>query len=442
MYNIAKEKIKQSKLGMLVFSPDAIKSDLTGSIISKIKGDTGLNNTGQQWFQHEGNSIIKFYQNSIPDNAPHLHLIQKLFTYSKVLVTFWEGEDVFNKLQKIKGASHPADAKAGTIRSGFYCDNSITNLIHASDDADEMLREMDIMKISDIPDTIYQGPETNVRGFKHNGGYQLLTALQQYVRPLDEIKRSIFYIPHDDIPADMDARKTFNLVSRALKKIEAETSDDTIKVVIRCFFEGKADELDNIMLNNPGMPVEPWSRIVIQSSSVCVGKWGRLRIDDVIYKLKAMLGDSEYLISGSSALYLNDMSVKPNDIDIWCDESNLIKISKKLNIEIIKDENKIYTANKVLLNMDGWEIEIVGDVYLKSGRQLFIDEQIIKRSKENIESVEDVLCEMLAFNRKNPKNDLGRVLKAISMTKVDFRYMANRLVLWKINPAILDLIGE
>ncbi|MHB1646621.1 MAG: nucleoside-diphosphate kinase [bacterium] len=96
---------------------------------------------GQQWFQHNDMSIIKFYQNSIPDNAPHLHLIQKLFTYSKILVTFWEGEDVFNKLQKIKGASHPADAREGTIRSSFFCDNSITNLVHTSDNSEEMLNK-------------------------------------------------------------------------------------------------------------------------------------------------------------------------------------------------------------------------------------------------------------------------------------------------------------
>lgn len=442
MDNITKEKIKQSKLGMLVFSPDAIKSNLTGSIISKINKDTGLNNIGQQWFQHKDNSIIKFYQNSISDNAPHLHLIQKLFTYSKVLVTFWKGEDVFNKLRKIKGVSHPADAKAGTIRSGFYCDNSITNLVHASDDADEMLREMDVMKISDIRDIIYQKPEINTHGFKHNGAYQLLTTLQQYVRPIDKIKRSIFHIPYNDIPVDMDARQTFNLVSGTLKKIESEISDDTVKTAIRCFFNSEADELDKILINNPGIAAGPWDRIVIQSSSICVGKWNRLRIDDVICNLKTMLGNSEYLISGSSALYLSDIPVKPNDIDIWCDESNLIKISKNLNIKIIKDSNEFYTANKVLFNMGGWNIEIVGDVYLKSGKRLFIDGQIIKRSKKNIESVEDVLCEMLVFNRKNPKNDLERVLKVISMTKVDFKYMANRLNVWEVNPAILELIGE
>ncbi|MHB1646622.1 MAG: hypothetical protein ACYCSW_08965 [bacterium] len=40
MDNIVKNKIKQSRLGMLVFSPDAIKSNLAGSIIFKIKRDT------------------------------------------------------------------------------------------------------------------------------------------------------------------------------------------------------------------------------------------------------------------------------------------------------------------------------------------------------------------------------------------------------------------
>jgi hypothetical protein len=42
MNNITKEKIKQSKLGMLVFSPDAIKSNSAGKRVKNVRAVKNL----------------------------------------------------------------------------------------------------------------------------------------------------------------------------------------------------------------------------------------------------------------------------------------------------------------------------------------------------------------------------------------------------------------
>jgi nucleoside diphosphate kinase len=183
---------------LTVYSPDAVLSGLVGALDRFIAEATGLVPDGRGTVVHDARSIEAFYGLSGGTGGRHWPLVVDLFDGRAACVTEWRGADPLARLQRIKGATQPARAEAGTVRSRFWCDNPVCNLIHVSDTYPMMAEEAEILwsrrtaAAFVAPDC---GPDLGVR---HSG---LLTFARLAARQWPE-----HGLP--DLPADGDARET------------------------------------------------------------------------------------------------------------------------------------------------------------------------------------------------------------------------------------------
>jgi nucleoside diphosphate kinase len=232
-----KQIIESGDITLVIYSPDAVLSNLIPSIESEIQSRTGCNPIFRLWFKHNEQSIEQFYINSIENNLPHWHLILSLFTYGPSLLTFWKGENAQEKILSIKGSSHPAYAKAGTIRSRFWCDNSVCNLIHVSDNTEEIFRELSIIssitchfnlkKIISLP--LFYSPYSSTP--KHNSLFNLCSVLSRNISEnSDHFVR--LEIPFDDCAIN-SAKYLISWLEKSLKFLNADLSNLVKKIIER-----------------------------------------------------------------------------------------------------------------------------------------------------------------------------------------------------------------
>lgn len=144
----------QGKVCMTIYSPDTVESNLCTHIEEHIKQKTDLLPFHKVSINIGKEQIKEFYSTTVSFDNPLNSYIQELFSSRESVITFWYGENAFSKMHEIKGKSHPAKATDGTIRSKFWCDNKICNLMHSSDNAGEMQRELNVLNIN-IPNIDY-----------------------------------------------------------------------------------------------------------------------------------------------------------------------------------------------------------------------------------------------------------------------------------------------
>ena len=125
-----------------VFSPDAARSGLVRALIKFVEEATGAVPVHSFTVQHTAGSIEQSYVHSVTGNLPYWYLVARLFQFGASVGVIWVGSGVQRMLSDLKGASHPAEAATNTIRSMYWCDNAICNLIHVSDGAAEVEREL------------------------------------------------------------------------------------------------------------------------------------------------------------------------------------------------------------------------------------------------------------------------------------------------------------
>lgn len=183
---------------LTVYSPDAVLSGLVGPLDRFIAEATGLVPAGRGTVVHDARSIEAFYGLSGGTGGRHWPLVADLFDGRAACVTEWRGADPLARLQRIKGATQPARAEAGTVRSRFWCDNPVCNLIHVSDTYPMMAEEAEILRSRQMA-AAFAAPEGwPDPGVRHSG---LLTFARLAARHWPE------HGP-PDLPADGDARET------------------------------------------------------------------------------------------------------------------------------------------------------------------------------------------------------------------------------------------
>jgi hypothetical protein len=162
-------------------------------------------------------------------------------------------------------------------------------------------------------------------------------------------------------------------------------------------------------------------------------------IGDVILELERRLGaEHEWIIGGSTALMLRGVPVIPNDIDIWCTQEALVFFAEHVrrSLQLFEDEwVRHSTFNYCYL---GWTIEVIGrSVILRTGCVLEPDDEMFRRahSPARVESLEDVLCEMLAMDRPAPKRDKERAFDILSQSahSLDLTYFGSRCLAWRVS---------
>ncbi len=164
---LLRELFHDQQAGLTVYSPDCTQSRLWGNLDHAIHAATGFQIVRRQWINHDINSILRFYEepgeeppaeqdpaeaireyDSIPaEELQYGHLMIRLLMMGPSLVTIWHGENAIPTLSSVKGKTQPAEAAAGSIRGGFWCDNGVCNLVHTSDDTAEAERELAALKL-------------------------------------------------------------------------------------------------------------------------------------------------------------------------------------------------------------------------------------------------------------------------------------------------------
>ena len=130
---------------LIVLSPDAVRSGLVDSLIQFIQGRTECRIIGRGWLQHTADSIAQFYIKQAGASEAY-RLVERLFLTGPSYATVWCGPNAGAVLPSLKGATHPAQALPGTIRSQFWCDTEVTNLVHVSDGPTDVRRELRILR--------------------------------------------------------------------------------------------------------------------------------------------------------------------------------------------------------------------------------------------------------------------------------------------------------
>ena len=132
--NIQLKKMEQT---LIILKPDAVKRNLTGKILD-IFLTKGLQIVDLKMLHPTKEHVAEHYGKFI--DKPFYPRIEEFMTSGKVVVAVLEGYNAIAFLRKLIGATNPIDAKDGTVRQLFACCIE-QNLIHASENLEEFLRE-------------------------------------------------------------------------------------------------------------------------------------------------------------------------------------------------------------------------------------------------------------------------------------------------------------
>lgn len=121
-----------------IIKPDATQRNLTGAIVSRLE-DAGLRVVAQRRMRLTPDLAKRLY---------HIHRDRAFFddlcefmTSGPVVVQVLEGEDAISTNRDVMGATNPANAGKGTIRSDFG-QSVEANSVHGSDGPETAQREI------------------------------------------------------------------------------------------------------------------------------------------------------------------------------------------------------------------------------------------------------------------------------------------------------------
>ncbi|MFN5944877.1 MAG: nucleoside-diphosphate kinase [Phycisphaerae bacterium] len=267
------DHVRAGNATLVVFSPDAVKSNLVRPVEDALR-ESGCSPVIRAWIAHNDSSIEQFYSASIPANVPTWHLVSRLFTLGPSLATLWSGADAGRKILAMKGRSHPALAQAGTVRRRFWCDNPVTNLIHVSDDADEVLREMAVLCSLGAdrfreplvgnrlaPFSQWGVPEPN-----HSG---ILAICRLVIAGSDAVGSEL---PPLAIPTNGDAMETVVSAMRWLREASLVMPDNAKPAIMR-YLDGTATPDHISQALNSMVPLTLWDDLLVRAAAVARKGW-------------------------------------------------------------------------------------------------------------------------------------------------------------------------
>ena len=121
-----------------IIKPDAVAKNVIGEIYTRFE-KAGLKIVAAKMLQLDDESAGGFYAEH--KERPFYKDLIEFMTSGQVMVTVLEGDGAVMMNRDLMGATNPADAAAGTIRSDFA--NSIdANAVHGSDSTTSAKREI------------------------------------------------------------------------------------------------------------------------------------------------------------------------------------------------------------------------------------------------------------------------------------------------------------
>ena len=115
-----------------IVKPDAVAKNVIGEIISRFE-KAGLQIVAARMLHLTRQQAEAFY--AVHKERPFYHDLVAFMTSGPVVVQVLEGENAIAQNREIMGATNPADAEPGTIRSDF-ASNVEENAVHGSDAAE------------------------------------------------------------------------------------------------------------------------------------------------------------------------------------------------------------------------------------------------------------------------------------------------------------------
>ena len=112
-----------------IIKPDGVKRGVIGNILNRFE-TAGLKITTTKMLHLSKKEAEGFY--AVHKERPFFEELTEFMSSGPVVVTVLEGENAISKNREIMGATNPADADKGTIRSDF-ADSVGENTVHGSD---------------------------------------------------------------------------------------------------------------------------------------------------------------------------------------------------------------------------------------------------------------------------------------------------------------------
>lgn len=121
-----------------IIKPDGVQKNLIGEIYSRFE-KAGLMIVAAKMLHLSQEQAEGFY--AVHKERPFYNDLVAYMRSGPVMVTALQGEDAVNTHRNIMGATNPAEADAGTIRSDF-ADSIEENIVHGSDATDTAAQEI------------------------------------------------------------------------------------------------------------------------------------------------------------------------------------------------------------------------------------------------------------------------------------------------------------
>ena len=122
-----------------IIKPDGVRKKITGEINKRFE-DAGLTIVNAKMMQLSKSDAEGFY--AIHKDRPFFNDLVAYMTSGLVMVQILEGENAIQLNRRIMGATNPAEAADGTIRSDFA--SSIEeNVVHGSDGSETAKAEIE-----------------------------------------------------------------------------------------------------------------------------------------------------------------------------------------------------------------------------------------------------------------------------------------------------------
>ncbi len=125
---------------LVLIKPDAMQRGLAGTIISRLEGK-GLKLVALKMLHVDRALAERHY--AIHRDKPFYEALVNYITSSPIVASVFEGKEAVALIRKAMGATDPAKAEIGTIRSDFGLDIQ-RNSTHASDSAENAEKEISL----------------------------------------------------------------------------------------------------------------------------------------------------------------------------------------------------------------------------------------------------------------------------------------------------------
>lgn len=126
---------------VVLIKPDGLQRGLIGSIMDRFERK-GLKLIGLKMMRLTDELLDTWYAHH--KDKPFFKDLKGFMTWTPVVAMVWEGQEAVSAVRKIVGVTKGWDAEAGSIR-GDYGMSGSQNLIHASDEAGNAEREIDLI---------------------------------------------------------------------------------------------------------------------------------------------------------------------------------------------------------------------------------------------------------------------------------------------------------